>query len=236
MLSSFSYEEYYYLFICKIVYSFLSSTVKITRLHSIIKYLFIYPFLEYLVKYCHNCGYKLTLGTEKFCPNCGQNLNQQRSDYDNKVSVHDTRGDVIGTGVSGSGHIIGKEIGYTVQGNVINLQISGGVSNEALQTLQKIIAVPTQIDQAVLKPKSVSSTTKKEDIENKIEESITARQQIKSISEDVDKIGKKEGTKIEEIRAENIQISRNELLSKEYILKGNEHYYKKEYYDAISWY
>ena len=98
------------------------------------------------MNYCHNCGYKLTLGNERFCPNCGQNLTQQRSEYDKKVSIHDTRGDVIGTDVSGTGHFIGKELAYTVQGNVINLHISGGVSNEVLQTLQKLTTVQTQLD------------------------------------------------------------------------------------------
>ena len=76
------------------------------------------------MKYCHNCGYKLTLGSDKFCPDCGQNLTQQTSDYDNKVSITDTKGDVYGVGSSGTGNISGKEVGYTVQGNVINFQIT----------------------------------------------------------------------------------------------------------------
>ena len=101
------------------------------------------------MKYCHNCGYKLTIGTEKFCPNCGQNLVQERPDIGKKVSITDTGRDVIGTDVSGTGHIIGKEIGYTVQGNVINLHISGGLSNEVLQTLQKMITIPTQLDSTI---------------------------------------------------------------------------------------
>ena len=73
------------------------------------------------MKYCHNCGYKLTSGTEKFCPNCRQNLTQLISEYDKKVSIHDTGRDVIGTNVSGSGNFIGREIGYTVQGNVLKV-------------------------------------------------------------------------------------------------------------------
>jgi tetratricopeptide (TPR) repeat protein len=79
-------------------------------------------------------------------------------------------------------------------------------------------------------------TISDKDIITKLEESINAQQQIKSISKVVDKIEEKEGTKIEEIRAENIQISRNELSLKKYNLKGNEHLYKKEYSNAISWY
>ena len=156
------------------------------------------------MNYCHNCGYKLTLGTEKFCPNCGQNLIQQSLDYDKRVSIDETRGDVIGTGVSGTGHIIGKEVGYTVQGNVINLHISGGVSNEVLQTLQKMMTVPTQVE-------STTSVGGKEyndkEIKEKQEAVAEAQHQTSQVLEDIIKISKKEGKEIQEIKAGDLQIS-----------------------------
>ena len=70
------------------------------------------------MKYCHSCGCKLSSDTEKFCPECGQNLTQEKTEA-NGIDITDTKGDVIGVGIKGTGHIIGKEIGYTVQGNVI---------------------------------------------------------------------------------------------------------------------
>ena len=101
--------------------------------------------------YCHQCGKPLTLGIEKYCPFCGANLQQKEGqplvERDTQsTNITDTKGDVFGAGVSGTGHIIGKEIGYTVQGNVIHLNISGNISREVVENLQKIITVSTQID------------------------------------------------------------------------------------------
>lgn len=71
------------------------------------------------VKYCTECGYKLITGSENFCPNCGSDISKslavqaQESIDNNKTSsinIGNTHGDVIGTGVSGSGNIIGKNI------------------------------------------------------------------------------------------------------------------------------
>jgi tetratricopeptide (TPR) repeat protein len=185
------------------------------------------------VKYCHNCGYKLTLETEKFCPNCGQNLTQKSSDYDNKVSITDTGGDVYGTDVSGTGNIIGKEVGYTVQGNVINLQISGRVSNEVLQSLQKMIAVPTQVESAI---SGGGREYSNKEIKEKQEAAVEAKQQISQVLEDINKIAEKEGKGIQEIKAGDLHVSTKELSLNEIMLKGNEHYYKREYSEAISWY
>jgi tetratricopeptide (TPR) repeat protein len=185
------------------------------------------------VKYCHNCGYKLTLGTEKFCPDCGQNFIQHRSNYDKKVSITDTGGDIIGTDVSGTGHIIGKEIGYTVQGNVINLQIGGGVSNEVLQSLQKLMTIPNQVESTI----SLGGREYDDkDLKEKQEAVVETKQQISQILEDINKISKKEGKEIQEIKARDLHISTKELSLKEIVLKANEHYYKKEYFEAISWY
>jgi tetratricopeptide (TPR) repeat protein len=183
----------------------------------------------------------LTIGIEKYCPYCGAILLQQKEGQPlderdtHSIGITDTKGDVFGTGVSGTGHIIGKEIGYIVQGNVIHLNIGSNISREIIDNLQKMITAPTQIDQAVL-TKEITSTAKEEDTKNKIEETNSAQQQIKSVLEQVDKIEKKEGTKIEEIRTETIQISRTELLLKKYLLKGNEHSYKKKYFEAIRCY
>ena len=59
------------------------------------------------------------------------------------IGVTNTKGDVFGAGFTGSGNITGKEVDYTVNGTVINLHITGNVSKEVLDNLQKIMAVPT---------------------------------------------------------------------------------------------
>ena len=182
------------------------------------------------MQYCPSCGRKLSLGNERFCPNCGQNITQEKEEA-NGIGIIDTKGDVIGVGVKGTGNIIGKDIDYTVQGNVIHLNISGGnLSNEFVDSLQKIINTPTQIDQKSLTKETEYDT-------DKLDETNNIQKQIRNILQEVENIEKKEGTApIEEIRSENIQISRKELELKVHILKGNEYYYKKEYNKAIQCY
>jgi hypothetical protein len=61
--------------------------------------------------FCSNCGSQLSLGTEKFCPNCGQDLSKGgRREEENRRGISGTQGDLIGTGFSGSGNIVGKNI------------------------------------------------------------------------------------------------------------------------------
>ena len=79
------------------------------------------------------------------------------------------------------------------------------------------------------------ASASKEDIKIKLQESTNTQQQIKNVLE-VNKIQEKTGTQIKEIKAGDLQISRNDLSLKEIILKGNEHYYKNEYNEAIECY
>jgi len=67
------------------------------------------------MKFCPECGTPFTTGTEKFCPSCGYDLNKgikgTSGEKDNQsINIQNTRGDVLGVGVSGSGNIIGKQI------------------------------------------------------------------------------------------------------------------------------
>jgi len=132
-------------------------------------------------------------------------------------------------GSSGSGNIFGKEVAYnpqTVQGNVINLNISGDNSKEVIDNLQKLLSVSTRIEQPTITQSSILNN-EDEKIKAKRNESSNAQKQIRSVLEEVNKIEKNTGTQIQEIRTEDIQISKNELLLKEYLLKGNEHYYNE---------
>jgi hypothetical protein len=100
---------------------------------------------------------------------------------------------VFGAGLSGSGYITGKDISYVVQGNVLNFQISGNVSREMLDTLQRMMAVPIQLEQVSIISKGTVSA--KEDIKEKIQESETAQQQIKNVLDEVNKIEEKIGNR-----------------------------------------
>jgi tetratricopeptide (TPR) repeat protein len=191
------------------------------------------------VKYCPECGYNLDKGTEKYCPNCGEKLGQMvpsdvaRDDKNSSNDINETKGDIIGTGFSGSGNIVGKEVAYCIQGNVLNFNISGesSISKEFIEQLQKMVTVSTQLES----PTSSGQSTRQDNL-IKLKETSTTKQQITNILDEVNIIEKKEGTSIQEIKAGNLQISRKELSLKDIILKGNEHIYKKEYSGAIRWY
>lgn len=62
------------------------------------------------------------------------------------------------------------------------------------------------------------------------------KQQTVQVLEDIYKIEKEDGREIQAIREVDIQISIIDLLLKDNILKGNEHFYKKEYIASIPWY
>ncbi len=67
------------------------------------------------MKYCPVCGFQLAIENAKFCSNCGNDLFKKNNinDDDNQtksIKIENSKGDVIGVGVSGSGHTIGKNI------------------------------------------------------------------------------------------------------------------------------
>jgi tetratricopeptide (TPR) repeat protein len=179
------------------------------------------------VKYCYHCGQQLSIGAEIFCPNCGQNLTNQKAGDKREIAIHGTKGDVFGTEVSGSGNVIGKEL-YTVHGNVLNLNISGGsVSKEAIERLEKMVASPMP-----LKTKTLTHSSEN----NMIKETNATKQQISNVLNRVSQIKKESGKQITEIRAGDLQISTDALLLKDIILRGNEHFEKREFFEAIRYY
>jgi len=67
------------------------------------------------MKFCPECGYKFTSGAEKFCPDCGYDVSKRvatpsEGKNKNSINISNTRGDVFGVDVSGSGNVIGKDI------------------------------------------------------------------------------------------------------------------------------
>ena len=185
--------------------------------------------------FCYQCGKKFTLGDENFCSNCGYNLQNGRANRNIKsFEITKTKGDVIGPGISGSGNLAGKEIEYVVQGNVINISIGGGsLSQEVLSDLQKVLSLSTQVEPPLLEKNIIESD---KDFKTKEDESGKTHKQIKEVLDEVNKAEKKSGRNIEQIKMGDMQISKKELSLKELILEGNEHYYKKEYSEAIECY
>ena len=82
-----------------------------------------------MMNFCFTCGQDLPLGREKFCPNCGEKLDspepsKKSKGGGNSIAIHGNKGEIIGTDISGKGNFIGKEIAYTVKGNIINFHVS----------------------------------------------------------------------------------------------------------------
>ena len=196
------------------------------------------------MKFCHNCGYHLTLGTEKFCPECGINLKSDvainnegsgsstgSNSLTTVTNINGTSGDVIGSAISGTGNIIGKEVAYSVQGSVINLQLSS-ISAEILQELKNIVSKPVQLE---TKDFQLEQTHKisPELTEAKANEAKVTKEETSQVLKDLDQIDKEKGIHIEQIRVGEVQVSRTELTLRDIILEGNEHFYKGEYSKAI---
>ena len=184
------------------------------------------------MKFCYHCGVKLSAGKEIFCPECGTKLEQTEIE-DKKtgpsIDIKDTKGDVIGVGSSGSGNISGKVVDYTVNGNVINLNVNN-MSSEVVKNLKEILSVQTQLPAA-----DSTKEDYKKDV-TKFEELKDTQQKITNVLDEVKQIEKKEGTQIRKIKAGDLQISTDDLFVKNALAKGTELYYKGEYSNALEWY
>jgi Putative Zn-dependent protease, contains TPR repeats len=181
------------------------------------------------VKYCPECGSKLPLGVERYCPNCGTNLQEKKEP--NLVTMIETRGDIMGTGFSGNRNISGKDISYSIRGNVLTINLEE-LPNDILEKLNRITKMPIQIDTTQRSSNDVEDTRNT----NTAQSIELAKQQISEFLNQLREINAEKGTQIEQINAGEVEISTNELLLKEIILKANEYSYKKEYEKAIGMY
>ena len=148
--------------------------------------------------FCPQCRYSSVFNIQEYCTSCGTKLQQKErveaaSWNSSSIGIQDTKGDVIGISVSGTGNIIGKEIKYTVDGDVLNLNLNN-VTNDVLERLQRIVTVQ-------ISPLTESMISYKEDhvIKAKMVEANNTQQEISSILEDLDKIEKKEEVQIQVI-------------------------------------
>jgi tetratricopeptide (TPR) repeat protein len=114
---------------------------------------------------------------------------------------------------------------------MIHLQVLGDTSNQVLKKLQKLMSISIQLE-----PPSSLGRKLEETYRTKSEEYNIAYQQIQIILNESMKIEKKTGIEIKVINVGNLLVSKNELILKEIILLGNEHYYKNEHVVAIKHY
>ena len=122
------------------------------------------------------------------------------------VGIEGINGDVIGTSVSGIGNFVGKDIHYTVRGNIFQIN---NPSIDSIEELKKILKLPSEssidIDSGF---KNNSTLSDLRTIEKHIEEILHL------LNETDIKIG----TTTKKVKAGEIQISRIDLLLKRAIV------------------
>ena len=109
---------------------------------------------------------------------------------DNAVDIKDVQSDVIGTGISGSANIIGKDIRYIVKDNVFHII-------EPNKEILELIKKTTQnLDETALQKNELQTTQ-------------LLLKEIVKIIKDIDE---KSGTYTEELTAGDLKVSRTKLL------------------------
>lgn len=132
------------------------------------------------------------------------------------VEIKNVQGDVIGASISGSGHIVGKEI--TINGNIIQLV---NPSPEAIERLGKVASIPTE-----LRPNQSAEM-----------EGSPSRQEFQRMQKSLDEVLnlvkglEQQGQRAEEIHAGALNLSRVDLLLKKAVLLKTEA--DQMYFDQI---
>ncbi len=137
-----------------------------------------------------------------------------------KESIHvkDIHGDAIGFGISGSGNFVGKEIHYTVNGNVFNIN---NPNAESLIELKKILEVPSGYVDNNVPLENVKTLGELKNLEKRIDEIL----QLVKITDG------RLSSPATEIKAAEIHISRVDLLLKRAIVLTEE---ASRYLDILS--
>ena len=142
------------------------------------------------MKYCHQCGYSLTLGIEKFCPNCGIGVQQNEvlatggeEDKNRTIEIR-FKGDVLAAGINGTENIIGNN--FILQESVLIINTGDSISKEAMEQFKNLVTSSMQIGSKI----SQSQSTTEDNI-IKSEEQSFARQQITSVLHEVERIENK---------------------------------------------
>ena len=176
--------------------------------------------------FCSACGYKLNSTDETYCPKCGEILispDRNNGDKLGSLNTNSSEGDIIGTALTGQNNITAKDIA----GNVIYLNIDN-ITSEQLKNL--ITYSPALSASSLSSEENVNSDTMN------FNKAVETKQRTVQVLESINKVEKITGIKIQEIIEGDLQISKKELTLREIVAKGNEHYYKNEYYDSVKWY
>ena len=190
------------------------------------------------MKFCHQCRNHLVLGTEIYCPACGAKQIIASESGSNSVStatmytgISGISGDVIGSTTSGIGNIIGKEVTYSVSGNVIHLHVESISAQELKDILSRPVQLETKADLGQ-QPRNIIAELD----DTKANEAKVTKEVAEQVLKDIDQIGGEKGVHIEQIRVEELQVSRSQLQLKDITFEGNEYHYKGDYWKAIQCY
>jgi Tfp pilus assembly protein PilF len=134
------------------------------------------------------------------------------------IRIKDIHGDAIGLGISGSGNFVGKEIHYTVNGNVFNIK---NPNTESLTELRKILAVPSGDSGDDVHVENVRSLGELKNLEKRMDEILKL---VKATDQRL-------SSPTTEIKADEITISRIDLLIKRAIILTEE---ASRYLDIMS--
>jgi hypothetical protein len=167
--------------------------------------LFIMSFTNIHMAFCSNCGTQLSLGTEKFCPGCGYDLSKggrvgtpEHQESRQGINITGTHGDVIGTGVSGAGNIIGK-----------NIVVGDGTINVSEQRLTQI-----QNNEYAESLKQFSET-----INNQLKGRQVPEEKVKSINESINELAEevkdvKPGKEVDYVKQTNVEAKTAGVIQK----------------------
>jgi hypothetical protein len=179
------------------------------------------------------------LGTELYCPVCGTKQIPSSDNGSNGIGTQapstttgiSATGDVIGSAISGMGNIIGKEVKYSVSGNVINLHVDS-ISTQKLQDLYNAILKPSELETKYFYEELIP-TIKTKLVDERVTETRTAKAEASQVLKAIDQIAGEKGIHVEEIKVGDINVSHRDLMVRDAILEGNELYYAGEYVKAV---
>ncbi len=167
------------------------------------------------MKYCPGCRHNLNT-LKKYCSDCGNELVTEK-----QFNIDHTGGDAFGIGFSGSGNVVAKD----TKGNIINFHI-GTISPEYLKDIL-----------IFLKKFDISLSDNTSENNNEDLKMIKEfKRQTSVFLNEINRMEKKEGNEIQELNYGDTHLSKNEILIKEIIIKGEEYYFLKEYDRAIECY
>ena len=129
------------------------------------------------------------------------------------IDINRIKGDVIGGKIEGTGNFAGKTVNYVAQGDIIYILNLPTESKSAL----KESSIPTQI--SAIRDRETTIDTRTLQRINAMEE------RINEILNLLTKVSDKNKMQIKQVKAGELQISRNDLLIRAYIFSGNEHYF-----------